>query len=85
MPHSSFQKRIVSAETIRGNMVVQHTVRPRDTRPQDARTLTRVQKHLRCTFLHVFAHFLQSPHQVDMKNVVECQKEVFAYFNALET
>ena len=29
--------------------------------------------------------FLQSPHQVDMKNVVECQKEVFAYFNALET
>ena len=29
--------------------------------------------------------FLQSPHQVDMKNVVECQKEFFAYFNALET
>ena len=29
--------------------------------------------------------FLQSPHQVDMKNVVECWKEFFAYFNALET
>ena len=29
--------------------------------------------------------FLQSPHQVNMKNVVECQKEFFACFNALET
>ena len=29
--------------------------------------------------------FLQSPHQVDMKNVVECEKEFFAYFNALKT
>jgi hypothetical protein len=28
---------------------------------------------------------LQSHHQVDMKNVVECQKEFFAYFNALKT
>ena len=33
----------------------------------------------------VFAIFLQFPNQVDMKNVVECQKEFFAYFNALET
>ena len=30
-------------------------------------------------------NFLQSHHQVDMKNVVECKKEFFAYFNALET
>jgi hypothetical protein len=30
-------------------------------------------------------HFLQSPYLVDMKKVVECQKEFFAYFNALET
>ena len=29
--------------------------------------------------------FLQSTHHVDMKNVVECLKEFFAYFNALET
>ena len=29
--------------------------------------------------------FLQSPHQVDMKNVVECPREFIAYFNALET
>ena len=29
--------------------------------------------------------FLQSPHEVDMKNVVECQKEFYAYLNALET
>jgi hypothetical protein len=28
---------------------------------------------------------LQSTHQVDIKNVEECQKEFFAYFNALET
>ena len=33
----------------------------------------------------VFCIFLQSTHQVDMKNVVECLKEFFAYFNALET
>ena len=32
-----------------------------------------------------FCIFLKSPHQVDMKNVVECKKEFFAYFNALET
>ena len=32
-----------------------------------------------------FCIFLKSPHQVDMKNVVECKKELFAYFNALET
>ena len=31
-------------------------------------------------FLHFFA-----ANQVDMKNVVECQKDLFAYFNALET
>jgi hypothetical protein len=31
------------------------------------------------------AFFFQSSHQVDMKNVVECQREFFAYFNALET
>ena len=31
-----------------------------------------------------FCIFLQSPHQVDMKNVIECQKHFFAYFNALE-
>ena len=28
---------------------------------------------------------LQSPHQVDMKNVVKCWKDFFGYFNALET
>ena len=32
-----------------------------------------------------FRIFLQSTHQVDMKNIVECQKYFFAYFNALET
>ena len=32
-----------------------------------------------------FCIFLQSTHQVDMKNIVECEKEFFAYFNALET
>jgi hypothetical protein len=32
-----------------------------------------------------FYIFLQSSYQVDMKNVVECQKESFAYFNALKT
>ena len=30
-------------------------------------------------------HFFQSFHQVDMKNVDECLREFFAYFNALET
>ena len=29
--------------------------------------------------------FLESPHQVDMKNVVKCYKHFFAYFNALKT
>ena len=29
--------------------------------------------------------FLESPHQVDMKNVVKCQKHFFGYFNALKT
>ena len=29
--------------------------------------------------------FFQSTHQVDMKNVVECYKQFFGYFNALET
>ena len=29
--------------------------------------------------------FLESPHQVDMKNVVKCQKHFFCYFNALKT
>ena len=29
--------------------------------------------------------FLQSPHQVDIKNLVQCQKGFFAYFNALKT
>ena len=28
---------------------------------------------------------LESPHQVDMKNVVKCQKHFFGYFNALKT
>ena len=32
-----------------------------------------------------FCIFLQSPHQVDMKMVVECSREFLAYFNALET
>ena len=32
-----------------------------------------------------FFHFFQSPHQVEMKNVVECHREFIAYFNALET
>ena len=30
-------------------------------------------------------YFFQSTHQVGMKNVVECYKEFFGYFNALET
>ena len=29
--------------------------------------------------------FFQSSHQVGMKNVVECCKEFFGYFDALET
>ena len=32
-----------------------------------------------------FAFFFQSPHQVGMKNIVECPREYIAYFNALET
>ena len=32
-----------------------------------------------------FCIFFQSPHQVDMKNVVECPREFIAHFNALET
>jgi hypothetical protein len=32
-----------------------------------------------------FTFFLQSPHEVDMKNIAECQKEFFASFNAFET
>jgi hypothetical protein len=32
-----------------------------------------------------FCIFLQYPHQIDMRNFVECQKEFFAYFDALET
>ena len=36
-----------------------------------------------CDFF--FCIFLQSPHKVDMKNVVERQIGFFAYFNALET
>ena len=30
-------------------------------------------------------HLFQSPHEVDMKNVVAFWQEVFGYFNALET
>ena len=29
--------------------------------------------------------FLESPYQVDMKNVVKCYKHFFRYFNALKT
>ena len=29
--------------------------------------------------------FLESPYQVDMKNIVKCRKYFFAYSNALET
>ena len=32
-----------------------------------------------------FCIFLQSPHQVDMKNIVECPREFYADSNALET
>ena len=33
----------------------------------------------------ISCRFLESPHQVDMKNVVQCYKHFFGYFNALET
>ena len=33
----------------------------------------------------IFFIFLESPHQVDMKNVVKCYKDFFGYFNALKT
>ena len=32
-----------------------------------------------------FCIFFQSTHQVGMKNVVKCYKDVFGYFNALKT
>ena len=32
-----------------------------------------------------FLQFLQSPLQLEMKNIIEWQKEFFAYFNALKT
>ena len=35
-----------------------------------------------CDFFFIF---LQSTHQVDMKNIVKCYKHFFWYFNALET
>ena len=37
------------------------------------------------TVKKIFCIFLKSTHQVGMKNVVECKKEFFAYFNALFT
>ncbi len=33
----------------------------------------------------IFCINLQSTHQVDMKNVVDCPREFITYFNALET
>ena len=39
-------------------------------------------KKSHCDF---FLIFLQSTHQVDLKNIVECYKDFFAYFNDLET
>ena len=33
----------------------------------------------------IFSIFLESPHQIDMKNIVKCYKHFFGYFNALET
>ena len=33
----------------------------------------------------IYCIFFKSPHQVDMKNVVKCQKNFFAYINALDT
>ena len=35
--------------------------------------------------IQFLAYFLESPHQVDMKNVVKCYKHFFCYFNALKT
>ena len=32
-----------------------------------------------------YLHIFQSTHQVDMKNNVDCHKDFFGYFNALET
>ena len=48
----------------------------------DKLDLKKKKRHEKIIF---FCIFLQSPHQVNMKNVVECQKEFFACFNALET
>ena len=39
----------------------------------------------KATVKFFFCIFLQSPHQVDMKKVVKCPREYFAYFNGLET
>ena len=33
---------------------------------------------------NIFCFFFQSSHHVVMKNMVECLREFFAYFNALE-
>ena len=33
----------------------------------------------------IFFIFLESPHQVDMKNVVKCRKDFLSYFTTLET
>ena len=33
----------------------------------------------------IFSIFLESPHQVDMKNIVKCYKHFFGYFNSLKT
>ena len=33
----------------------------------------------------IYFIFLESPHQVGMKNVVKCYKHFFGYFNALKT
>ena len=35
--------------------------------------------------MRFLAYFLQSSHQVDMKNVVKCCKDLLGYFNTLET
>jgi len=35
------------------------------------------------SFLHIFS--IHSSSIVDMKNIVECYKDFFVYFNALET
>ena len=35
--------------------------------------------------IQFLAFFLQSTHQVDMKNVVKCSKHFLGYFNTLET